>query len=66
MICAGIVGLIKDSNVITDTAFDILSLEALFMVPRYDWRQRSFRHELMVQKDLFAIELAPIFRDSGM
>ena len=42
MICAGVVGLIKDSNVITDTAFDILSLEALFMVPRYDWSQRSF------------------------
>jgi hypothetical protein len=40
MICAGIVGLIKGSNVITDTAFDILSLEALFMVPRYDWSQK--------------------------
>jgi hypothetical protein len=42
MICAGIVGLIKDSNAITDTAFDILSLEALFMVPRYDFNGRSF------------------------
>lgn len=29
-----IVGIYKDSEPITDTAFDILSLEALFMVPR--------------------------------
>jgi hypothetical protein len=30
----GIVGIAKDNDVIIDTAFDILSLEALFMVPR--------------------------------
>ncbi|CAL3962941.1 unnamed protein product [Diplocarpon coronariae] len=29
-----VVGIYKDSDPITDTAFDILSLEALFMVPR--------------------------------
>ena len=30
----GIIGLIKNDDPIIDTAFDILSLEALFMVPR--------------------------------
>ncbi len=34
MLYAGIVGIFKDSDVIISTAFDILSLEALFMVPR--------------------------------
>ncbi len=33
----GIVGMVKDSNPdITETAFDVLSLEALALVPRYD------------------------------
>jgi len=31
---AGVIGLVKDSDQIIDTSFDILSLEALFMVPR--------------------------------
>lgn len=31
----GIVGLAKQSDYITDLSFDILSLEALFLVPRY-------------------------------
>ena len=31
---AGIVGLSKDSDIIVDISFDILSLEALFLVPR--------------------------------
>jgi hypothetical protein len=30
----GVIGLFKDSDDIINTAFDILSLEALFMVPR--------------------------------
>ena len=30
----GVIGLIKHSEGITDTSFDILSLEALFLVPR--------------------------------
>jgi hypothetical protein len=30
----GIAGVVKDSDSITDTAFDILSLEALLLVPR--------------------------------
>ena len=30
----GVIGLLKDSDEIINTAFDILSLEALFMVPR--------------------------------
>ena len=34
MVSQGIVGLAKDSEHITDVAFDILSLEALFLVPR--------------------------------
>lgn len=38
----GIVGLAKESDATTDISFDILSLEALFLVPRYrplklDW-----------------------------
>lgn len=33
-VVAGIVGLIKDSGYITDMAFDILSMVALFLVPR--------------------------------
>ena len=32
--CVGILGLVKVSEDITDTAFDILSLEALLLVPR--------------------------------
>lgn len=32
--CAGVVGLVKESDSITDLSFDILSLEALFLVPR--------------------------------
>ena len=32
---AGIIGLAKDSDRIIDISFDILSLEALFLVPRY-------------------------------
>ena len=31
---AGVIGLIKHSGEITETSFDILSLEALFLVPR--------------------------------
>jgi hypothetical protein len=31
----GIVGLAKQSDYIIDLSFDILSLEALFLVPRY-------------------------------
>ncbi|KAI9872662.1 MAG: hypothetical protein M1830_001361, partial [Pleopsidium flavum] len=31
----GVIGLVKDSDQIIDTSFDILSLEALFLVPRY-------------------------------
>jgi hypothetical protein len=31
----GILGIVKDDNGITATSFDILALEALFMVPRY-------------------------------
>lgn len=31
----GVVGLVKDSDRIVDISFDILSLEALFLVPRY-------------------------------
>jgi hypothetical protein len=34
-VCTGVIGLVKDSDQIIDTSFDILSLEALFMVPRY-------------------------------
>lgn len=30
----GIVGLFKDGDAITEISFDILSLEALFLVPR--------------------------------
>lgn len=30
----GVIGLLQDSDDIINTAFDILSLEALFMVPR--------------------------------
>ena len=30
----GIVGLLKDGDAITEISFDILSLEALFLVPR--------------------------------
>jgi hypothetical protein len=33
---AGILGVVKDSEEIVDTAFDILSLEALLLVPRYE------------------------------
>ena len=29
------IGLVKDSDEIIDISFDILSLEALFLVPRY-------------------------------
>ncbi len=32
---AGLIGLMKDSDRIIDISFDILSLEALFLVPRY-------------------------------
>jgi hypothetical protein len=31
---AGIIGLVKDSDAIVDIAFDILSLEALLLIPR--------------------------------
>lgn len=31
---AGIIGLVKDSDAIVNTAFDILSLEALLLIPR--------------------------------
>lgn len=31
----GIAGLVKHSDDITDTAFDVLSLEALLLVPRW-------------------------------
>lgn len=31
----GIVGLARESDAVTDISFDILSLEALFLVPRY-------------------------------
>ena len=34
-LCPGIIGLLKDDDDIVDTSFDILSLEALFLVPRY-------------------------------
>jgi hypothetical protein len=30
----GIAGVVKDNDEITDTAFDVLSLEALLLVPR--------------------------------
>ena len=33
-ISEGIIGLVKDSAAITDVSFDILSLEALFLLPR--------------------------------
>lgn len=32
--CVGIVGLMQDSDYIIDVAFDILSMVALFLVPR--------------------------------
>jgi hypothetical protein len=32
----GVIGLGRQDNSITDLSFDILSLEALFLVPRYD------------------------------
>src|SRR5256885_622159 len=35
MLGLGVVGLLKDNDKIIDTSFDILSLEALFLVPRY-------------------------------
>lgn len=34
MLLEGLIGLIKMDDNIIDTAFDILSLEALFLVPR--------------------------------
>lgn len=33
--CLGIIGLGKKDEYITDLSFDILSLEALFLVPRH-------------------------------
>lgn len=32
---AGIVGLVREDDYIVDVSFDVLSLEALFLVPRY-------------------------------
>ena len=32
---AGIIGLIKDSDYLIDVAFDLLSMVALFLVPRF-------------------------------
>lgn len=39
-----VIGLVKDSSYITDVAFDILSMAALFLVPRY--LQFAFRQTL--------------------
>jgi hypothetical protein len=35
--CKGIIGVAKDNGHIVDIAFDILSLEALFLIPRFDF-----------------------------
>ena len=64
LICPGIVGIYKDSEPITDTAFDILSLEALFMVPRSVTLQ-LFMMDINIAKNLFAPQSAPVFRNLG-
>lgn len=57
-------GLYKDNNQITDTAFDILSLEALFMVPRLVSKFQG-KFSANISKDLLTPESTSIFWDTG-
>lgn len=61
----GAIGLTKGNNYILDLSFDILSLEALFLVPRYasTTLQALFVPLLLTQtKDLLACEPQFILR----
>lgn len=49
----GVVGLSQKDGYITDLSFDILSLEALFLVPRYVVNQSI--SDVVTQNMMFAI-----------
>ena len=53
---SGVVGLLKNDNQIIDTAFDILSLEALFLVPRYGVKIASHDAVTETSKNMFSPE----------
>lgn len=58
---ARVVGLARDSNYITDVAFDILSMAALFLVPRLVVQNHSAGTRLMSARMFSVASLNPYF-----
>lgn len=58
------VGLTTDNHMVTDTAFDILALEALLLVPRYVATvNRPILRALTILQDMLTLELASVLRN---
>src|SRR2546421_11483611 len=59
----GVAGFLKDNDKIIDTSFDILSLEALFLVPRYGGKIIKRGAVTEMTKNILSPEPQPLLRN---